>query len=211
MITRRLKASDPDVITLALEALRTGGLVAFPTDTVYGVAGLVQNPEAIGRLFLAKKRPESKSIPILLPGAKAMGQVAIEVPDMARRLASVFWPGPLTLIVRRHPALPPQIGLGDTIGMRVPDHPVALRLLHAVGPLATTSANRSGQSDCLTAEEVLEQLGGVIELLIDGGPTPGGRPSTVVDCTGAQPQVLRAGPVSLAQIEACLSRHAPGS
>jgi L-threonylcarbamoyladenylate synthase len=211
VITRRLKALDAGKMAQVLAVLKAGGLVAFPTDTVYGVAGLANNPGAVERLFLVKERPESKSIPILLASAEAIGLVAIDLPEMVLQLASAFWPGPLTLIVRRNPALPPQIGPGDTVGVRVPDHSVARQLLWAAGPLATTSANRSGQTNSQTAEEVLAQLGGRIDLLVDGGRTPGGRPSTVVDCTGRRPKLLRPGPVGLSQIEACLAGHAPGS
>jgi L-threonylcarbamoyladenylate synthase len=123
---------------------------------------------------------------------------------MARRLAEKFWPGPLTLVVVKRPELPSVVAPADTVGVRVPDHPVALHLLRAAGPLAVTSANRSGSPSPRTADEVRAELGGRIELILDGGECPGGRSSTVVDCTRESPLILREGPITLGQIEAAL-------
>ncbi|MBI4732196.1 MAG: L-threonylcarbamoyladenylate synthase, partial [Chloroflexi bacterium] len=121
-------------------------------------------------------------------------------PEMALTLAARYWPGPLTLVIPKHPALPEAVSAAPTVGVRVPDHAAARALLQAAGPLAVTSANLSGRSSASTAEEVLAQLGGRIPLILDGGKTPGGVPSTVVDCLGAEPKILREGPISSLEI-----------
>jgi len=199
-----LPADDPVAIPTALEILREGGLVAFPTDTVYGVGALPRHPQAIARLYEVKGRSQEKAIPILLSEAAGMEQVAVNVGVMAYTLAAAFWPGPLTLVVPKHPSLPEEISSTPTVGVRMPDHPVALALLRQAGPLAVTSANLSGNPSCVTARQVLEQIGGRLPLLLDGGRTPGGVSSTVVDCTGLQPRILRQGPVSLEDIRSAL-------
>lgn len=184
----------------AVDVLTHGGVVAFPTDTVYGLAALPTNDENIERLYVVKGRTQAKAIAMLLAGAQDLPKVAVNPTPMSLKLAEKYWPGPLTLIISRHPDIPKAISSDDTIGVRVPDHPVALALLRLSGPLAVTSANLSGKPNCLSAPEVLAQLQGRIHLLLDGGITPGGVPSTVVDCTGAQPVVLREGPISLEDI-----------
>ena len=123
--------------------------------------------------------------------------MAVNLPDQALALASAHWPGALTLIVPRHPSLPADLSPLPTLGIRIPDHPAALALLQAAGPLAVTSANLSGQADTTTAKEVLAQLDGRVDLVLDGGKTPGGIPSTVVDLTGSEPRILRQGPVEI--------------
>ena len=185
----------------ALAVLRQGGLVAFPTDTVYGLGALAFSGLAVAKLYPAKGRAETKPIPVLLDGLGALQHVAQDLTPEAEALARTFWPGPLTLILRRRPQLPAEVSPTETVGVRVPNHPVALRLLAAAGPLAVTSANRSGEPDACTGEAVLAALGGRFDLLLDGGPTPGGRPSTVVDCSRSPYEVLREGPISRAQIE----------
>ena len=127
--------------------------------------------------------------------------------DMAMRLAQRFWPGPLTLVVAGHPSLPANLSPRPTVGVRMPDHPVALTLLRRAGPLAVTSANLSGAPNASTAQEVLAQLQGRVALILDGGKTPGGLPSTVLDCTGSQPVILRQGPITLEQIYAVLGEE----
>lgn len=195
MRTVILSADDPLSLDQAVQALRRGGLVAFPTDTVYGVGAHIFQRAAIRRLYKVKGRGADKAIPVLLPNIEALLQVALPLTSPARRLAERFWPGPLTLVVPRRPDLADEISTGPTVGVRVPGHPIALALLAAAGPLAVTSANRSGGADSLTAAEVSAAMGDGVELLLDGGRTPGGVPSTVVDCTQAQPSVLRAGPI----------------
>jgi L-threonylcarbamoyladenylate synthase len=179
--------------------------VAFPTDTVYGVGALVSDAQAIARLYEVKGRGSEKAIPILLSDPAELDQVAFEVGEMARRLAARFWPGPLTLVVPKRPSLPEALSAQPTVGVRMPDHSVALALMRQTGPLAVTSANISGAASSVTAEEVLAQLGGRIPLILDGGRTPGGISSTVVDCTGLEPRILRVGPISLQDILKSLS------
>ena len=201
MNTEILSTDDPLVISRALEILHAGGLVAFPTDTVYGLGCLAFNQIAIESIYIAKDRPLEKAIPILIADVDDLDKIADEVPALAHRLASRFWPGPLTLILPKHADLPAAVSATSTVGVRVPDHEVARALLRAAGPMAVSSANLSGRESPCAAGEVIRQLNGRIPLVLDGGGTPGGVPSTVVDVTGAEPVILRAGPVTLAQIK----------
>jgi L-threonylcarbamoyladenylate synthase len=203
--TEVLSASDPNALRHAADVLRHNGLVAFPTDTVYGVGALAFKAEAVQRLYVVKGRATDKAIAVLVARTADLPKVAQELTPSAQRLAQKFWPGPLTLVVPKHLDLPAVVSALPTVGVRFPDHPVARKLLELTGPLAVTSANRSGGPNALTAEEVLAHLSGRVDLLIDGGRTPGGVPSTVVDCTGLVPMILRQGPVSAAEIEAALS------
>jgi L-threonylcarbamoyladenylate synthase len=205
MNTEILAAQDPKTLSRALAVLHNGGLVAFPTDTVYGVGALAFNGAAVERIYAAKDRPVEKAIPVLIGNPTDLAKVTLVVTETAARLAARFWPGPLTLVVPKHPDLPETVSVTPTIGVRVPDHPVARALLLAAGPMAVTSANLSGQPSPSTAQEVFMQLGGRIALIIDGGKTPGGVPSTVVDCVGAQPRILRDGPISKDEIQSFLS------
>jgi L-threonylcarbamoyladenylate synthase len=197
--TRVIETARESWLEDALQVLRGGGLVAFPTDTVYGVGGLADAPGAVEAIFRAKERPEEKGVPVLLGGWTEVSRVATPVPRAAR-LAARFWPGPLTLVLPRQPQLPQGIGPAGTVGVRAPNHPVALALLAAAGPIATSSANRSGGASPQTADEVLAALGGRIDMVIDGGVAPGGRPSTVVDCTGEAPTLIRPGPIDLEEV-----------
>jgi len=194
--TEILSATSSDAITRALEILRAGGLVAFPTDTVYGVGALAFDGKAVKSIYTAKDRPIEKAIPVLIGDIGDLDKVAISIPSTALKLASRFWPGPLTILVPKKQELPEAVSATSTIGVRVPDHEIACALLRAAGPMAVTSANLSGRASPTTAEEVLAQLGGRIELIIDGGKTPGGVPSTLVDCTGDEIRVLREGPIT---------------
>ena len=196
MKTEIFPAAERHSIEHALELLRSGGLVAFPTDTVYGVGALAFDGLAVESIYTAKDRPAEKAIPVLIGDLDDLAKVSLDVPEIALRLAVRFWPGPLTLVVPKHPDLPEAVSAAPTVGVRVPDHPVARALLRAAGPMAVTSANLSGQPSPSTAQEVFAQLGGRIALILDGGKTPGGLPSTVVNCAGAEPQILREGPIS---------------
>lgn len=204
MKTELLPAEHPSAIAHTLDVLNHGGLVVFPTDTVYGLAALPFQPQSIERLYVVKGRSSQKAIAILLGKLAHLDQVTSGMNRMAMRLAQKFWPGPLTLVVSRHPHLPSVLTPDNTIGVRMPDHPVALDLLRQAGPLAVTSANLSGRENAVTAQEVLDQLRGRIHLVLDGGRIAGGIPSTVVDCTGAQPVILRKGPVTLEALRAAL-------
>jgi L-threonylcarbamoyladenylate synthase len=203
--TEVMPANDPNALRYAGDVLRYGGLVAFPTDTVYGVGALAFHPEAILRLYTVKGRPTDKAIAVLIGREADLAQVAGELTPAARRLAEKFWPGSLTLVVPKHPRLPEAVSALPTVGVRMPDHELARRLLTQTGPMAVTSANRSGEPNALTAADVLAQLTGRIELVLDGGRVPGGVPSTVVDCTDATPHVLRDGPVTGADIAAAVA------
>ncbi len=205
MKTILLPADNADSIPLALEVLKRGGLVAFPTDTVYGVGALAFDVTAVESIYPAKDRPVEKAIPILLGGPEDLDKVTADIPPMAAKLAERFWPGPLTLVVPKHPNLPEVISATPTVGVRVPDHPVARALLRAAGPMAVTSANLSGQASPKTAWEVYSQLNGRIPLILEGGETPGGIPSTVVNCLGTEPVILREGPVTLQDIRFVLA------
>jgi L-threonylcarbamoyladenylate synthase len=200
MKTDCISADHPSAIQHALDVLHNGGLVAFPTDTVYGLAAPVYDVESIERLYIVKSRNNTKAIAVLLGSTADLDQVTIDLQPRARQIAEHFWPGPLTLIVPRHPDLPEILAPLPTIGVRIPDHPFALELLQASGPLAVTSANISGGKNAMTARQVYKQLNGRVHLILDGGKTPGGVPSTVVDCTTPEPQIRREGPITLQEI-----------
>jgi L-threonylcarbamoyladenylate synthase len=205
MQTIILPANDDSALPRALEILKHGGLVAFPTDTVYGVGALAFDAAAVESIYKAKDRPVEKAIPILIGGPEDLDKVTAGVPPIAAKLAARFWPGPLTLVVPKHLHLPAVISSAPTVGVRVPDHPVARALLRAAGPMAVTSANISGEASPKNAEEVSRQLNGRIPLILDGGETPGGVPSTVVNCLGTEPVILREGPVTLKDIQFVLA------
>lgn len=200
MKTKIIKNTSPNAISQALDILKSGGLVAFPTDTVYGVGCLAFDGKAIESIYIAKDRPIEKAIPILIADMEDMEKVGIDISQVAYKLATCFWPGPLTCIIAKQPTLPEAVSATDTVGVRVPDHHVARALLRAAGPMAVTSANISGEPSPSTAEEVYAQLNGRIPLIIDGGTTPGGVPSTVVDCSTPDLKILREGPISLQKI-----------
>ena len=205
MKTELLSAYDPQAVRYAADVLRHDGLVAFPTDTVYGVGALVWREAAVQRLYTVKGRSTDKAIAVLVAQSGDLDTIAAALTPAAQQIARRFWPGPLTLVVPRHPQLPKAVSALPTVGVRQPDHPVTQQLLQLTGPLAVTSANRSGEANTLTAQEVLVQLDGRIDLILDGGRVNGGVPSTVVDVTGAEPVILRAGPVSAEDIRAALS------
>ena len=200
MKTEILSSNSPQALPRALEILHDGGLVAFPTDTVYGVGALVFDEKAVESIYAAKERPVEKAIPVLLGDAEDIGQVAEDIPLFAIRLIERFWPGPLTVLVPKKLSVPVVVSATATVGVRVPDHEVARALLRLAGPMAVTSANISSQPSPTTAEEVHQQLGGRIALIVDGGRTPGGVPSTLVDCTTNEIQILREGPISREQV-----------
>jgi L-threonylcarbamoyladenylate synthase len=205
METILLPANSSNALQSALEILQRGGLVAFPTDTVYGVGALAFDAVAVESIYSAKDRPIEKAIPILIGGPEDLDKVTADIPPIAAKLAARFWPGPVTLVVPKHPHLPDIVSGGLTIGVRVPDHPVARALLTTAGPMAVTSANISGGANPKMAEDVFLQLNGRIPLILDGGETPGGVPSTVVNCLGTEPVILREGPVTLKDIQFVLA------
>lgn len=186
--------------------LRSGGLVVFPTDTVYGVGADPYNSAAVRRIYRIKGRAESKPLQLLLADASQIAQVAAELPEAAGEVVRRFFPGGITLVLKRHASLPLRVVAGGaTVGVRVPDHPWCQALLRAFGaPLAATSANRSGEPSPKTAQEAAAQLGGKVDLILDGGPCPLGQESTVLDLSGPRPQLLRSGAVARADIERVL-------
>jgi len=204
MKTEVLNGSDPDALTYAFEVLTSGGLVAFPTDTVYGLGALAFDGHAVKRIYAVKERSTLKAIPVLLGDLVDLKKITLQVPELAATLAAHFWPGPLTLVVPKHPSLPDMISATPTVGVRIPDHPLARALLRLSGPLAVTSANLSGQPSPCTAADAQAQLEGAIPLILDGGQSPGGVPSTVVDCLGTEPKIIREGPITLDQIRKLL-------
>jgi L-threonylcarbamoyladenylate synthase len=215
MHARRL-ADGPAARKEAARVLAAGGLVAIPTDTVYGIAVAIDTPGGVERLFAAKSRPPDRAIGLLLASAEQAADIG-ELSGAAAALAHAFWPGGLTLVVPRRAdrplpaaltggALAP--GASPTVGLRVPDHGAPRALAAAVGPLPTTSANRSGQPEARDASEIEAMLGDAVDLILDGGPSTGGPASTVVDCTAEAPVVLRVGAIPVAAIERVLAEAA---
>jgi L-threonylcarbamoyladenylate synthase len=199
-VSPRLPRILPDGDAARAEAvglLRAGGIVAVPTDTVYGIAADMALPDAIERLFAAKRRPPEKAVAVLLADA-AQAEALGVVGPAARVLGDRFWPGGLTLVltVRPDARLPRVLADGaPTIGVRVPDHPAPRALAAVLGPLPTTSANVSGEPDARDAQEIAARMGGALALVIDGGPIHGGPASTVVDCSGKRPVIRRVGAI----------------
>jgi L-threonylcarbamoyladenylate synthase len=195
-MTEWLPVDHPDAPERAADVIRRGGLIILPTDTVYGVAADLWQPEAVANLYRVKGRPPDRAIPILLADIEDMSQVAAEVPDTAHKLAQAFWPGPLTIAVPKRAGMPEIVSALPTVGVRIPDHAGARAIIRACGgALAVTSANRSGQASPLTAQQAAQALGEGITLVLDGGPCQGGVPSTVVDVAEGDIRVLREGPV----------------
>ena len=184
---------QPDQLALAAQLLLDRKLVAFPTDTVYGLGTLAFDGLTALKLYVAKERPPEKAIPILMADIADLDHIASDVPPLAYQLMERFWPGALTLVVPKLPGVPLEVSASETVAVRIPDLDLARALMRLTGPLAVTSANRSAGPNPRTAHEVLDRLAGRIDAILDGGPTPGGVPSTVLDCTQAVPRILRAG------------------
>jgi L-threonylcarbamoyladenylate synthase len=209
-VIARIVPDDAEGRRAAVEVLRAGGVVALPTDTVYGIAVALDTPGGIERLFAVKRRPPDKGIALLLDSAAQADAIGIMTPA-ATALAAACWPGGLTVVVARRPdvTLPVALAGGSaTVGLRVPDHATPRALAAAIGPLPTTSANVSGKPEARDAAEILAQLGDRIELILDGGPAHGGPASTVVDCTEGAPRVLRVGAIPLDRLAEVLERFA---
>ncbi|MFO0897761.1 MAG: L-threonylcarbamoyladenylate synthase [Pirellulales bacterium] len=202
------RAPDERALVRAAEVLRSGGLVAFPTETVYGLGALALDEQAVARIFAAKGRPADNPVIVHVADVAAARVLAAIWPAAAATLAQAFWPGPLTLVVERAPQVPAIVTAGGaTVALRCPAHPVALALLRAVGaPIAAPSANRSTRLSPTTAGHVLKQLAGRVPLVLDGGPAGGGLESTVVDVSVEPPRLLRPGLIGLAALESALGR-----
>ena len=199
--TAILATNDPQAIPTAARIISEGGLIAFPTDTIYGVAGDPLNPDSLRKIYQAKERPDEKALPVLIGALDQLTALVSALSPEVEAIAKAFWPGPLTLVLPKNPNLPPELTAYPTVGVRMPDHPFTLALLRRTGPLATTSANISGGPNPTTAQNVLDQLGGRIDLILDGGPTPGPTASTVADVSTSLIKILREGPISLSDLQ----------
>lgn len=186
--------------------LREGGVVAIPTDTLYGLAADPFHTAAVRRIFAVKRRPSDLPVPLIAADARQVGEMLGPLAPRARRLADRFWPGPLTLLIPALPRLAAEVTAGlPTVGVRVPAHAAACALAAACGfPLTATSANISGAPPTADPETIATELGDVLDGLLDAGLTPGGPPSTIVDTTTDVPALVRAGAVSWEEIQACL-------
>ena len=185
-------------VEMGISILRQGGLVVFPTDTVYGLGAGVNIPEAVERVYRVKERPWNMALPLLLADISQISEVAESVLPIAWLLAKEFLPGALTMVLPRSRLVPDTITAGGkTVAIRIPAHPVPVALVRGLGtPIVGTSANLSGKPSALTADEVYSQLRDKVDLVIDGGKCPGGRESTIIDVTGEVPKILREGAIS---------------
>lgn len=196
-------------VAAAVAALERGGVVAFPTETVWGLGARLDRPDAVRRIFELKGRPREKVLQVLMADARAFGGVARVTSDAAR-LAEAFMPGPLTVVLESTTDLPAEVAGGGTIGLRVPDHPVALALLRDAGPLAATSANRSGDAAPMQLEAVRTLFGDAVTVYLGGAPPRSHVASTVLDLSGPEPVVLRRGALPVADLERVLGRSVAG-
>jgi L-threonylcarbamoyladenylate synthase len=184
-----------------VKILQEGGVIAFPTDTVYGLGADASNSKAVERIYEIKNRPKHQQFPVLIADVKQLTALAEPIPEIAWFLARRFWPGGLTLVLSRTDSVPAYLASGLTIAIRIPNHPVCLALIQHLGnPIIGTSANTTGQPAALTTEEVRQQLGRKIDLVINGGKCPGGKESTIVDVTHEPPIVLRQGIIASYEI-----------
>jgi L-threonylcarbamoyladenylate synthase len=202
-------APTAEQITAAAAILRSGGLVAFPTETVYGLGADAENEAAVRRIFSAKGRPADHPVIVHLADPQAMHEWSYDIPKCAWRLAECYWPGPLTMILKRSPkALDVVTGGQNTVGLRIPNHPVALALLKEFGRgVAAPSANRFGRLSPTLAAHVRQELGDAVDLILDGGPSQVGLESTIVDLSGDQAVLLRPGAISVEQLEAVIGEY----
>ncbi|MEE8353826.1 MAG: L-threonylcarbamoyladenylate synthase [Dehalococcoidales bacterium] len=196
----------------AIRILKEGGIVAFPTDTVYGLAAAVTIPRAVERVYAAKQRPAGMALPLLVADDDGIAGLAATVPPTAQRLIEVFLPGPLTIVLAASGAVPEAVtAAGSTVAVRIPAHPIPIALIRGTGgPITGTSANVSGLPSPLTAAEVRSQLGDGVDLIIDSGEPCPGAVSTIVDVSGATPVVLREGAISLARLREVLGEIGTG-
>jgi len=203
-----MTAAIQQQVEQAITILKRGGIVACPTDTVYGVGAAINIEQAVERVYQIKGRPHSRALPILLAEKYQLAEVAKVVPPLARRLADRFFPGALTIVLFKSDSVSDIVTGGlKTIAVRIADHPIPVAIVRGLGtPIVGTSANLSGSPSALTAEEVRAQLGEQVDMIIDGGRCPGGRESTIIDLTGERPLILRKGPISLEELrEVCPS------
>ncbi len=205
-VVKTTARATSQIAVQAAAILAQGGLVVLPTDTVYGLAANANLESALRRVFAIKERPGDNPLPILLADADDITRAAIEIPALAHELAAHFWPGPLTIVLRKSSSISNLVTAGQpTVGLRVPDHSLARSVLRYCDfPVAVTSANLSGEPAATTPEQVCATLSEQVDLLIDDGPCAGGAPSTVLDLAGARPRIVRHGPVSQQDLEAVI-------
>lgn len=199
---------EAESLTVAADLLRTGRLVAFPTETVYGLGANATDAAAVDKIFQAKGRPADNPLIVHVADRGAVDEIAATVPPKAMQLMEQFWPGPLTLVLPKLPVIPDNVTCGlDTVAVRMPNHPVALGLIRAAGvPVAAPSANRSGRPSPTTADHVLDDLAGRVDLVLDGGETGVGLESTVLDVTVDPPVLLRPGGVTLEMLQGAIGK-----
>ena len=198
-----LTASIQNQVEQAITILKQGGIVACPTDTVYGMGAAINIESAVERVFQIKGRPHSRALPILLAEKYQIAEVAKIVPPLARRLADRFFPGALTIVLPKADSVSNIVTGGrKTIAIRIADHPIPIAVVRGLGvPIVGTSANLSGSPSALTAEEVRAQLGDRVDMIINGGKCPGGWESTIIDLSGETPRILRQGPISMEELK----------
>lgn len=208
-----LQAAAPRAVEWTAAQLVAGGVVALPTDTVYGIAAALANQDALHRLFAIKGRPADRTIPVLVSSTDALARLALDLGDRAVLLLDRYWPGPLTVVIPARHGMPAAVmGPGGTVGVRLPNHPLAIEVIEkAGGAIACTSANRHGAAPARSAAEVAETLGPELDLILDGGGTPGGVPSTVVALDGDDLRVLRDGAIPWEHLLATWSAMAGGA
>ena len=195
MKTRLIATTHPDAIQLACEVIRAGGLIAFPTDTLYGLGCDPHLPAALQKIYAAKGRSMSKAIPVLISHPDQLNGLVSGFPKQTGSLMELWWPGALTLVLPKNSQLPPDLTPYPGLAVRMPDHPLALALLDQSGPLAVTSANLSDHDNPRDAQGILAQLDGLVNLVLDGGELISGQASTIIDCLGSEPKLLREGPI----------------
>ena len=203
MTSKVITPTQKKQIERAVFALKKDGVVAYPTDTVYGLGAAMNNLKAVERIFEVKGRPKGMALPLLVADRDQIKQIAVNIPEIAWRLVDKFMPGGLTVILQKADTVADIItGGGKTIGVRIPNHPIPIALIKGLGqPIVGTSANLSGQPSALTAEEVARQIGDRVDMIIDGGRSPGGVESTVVNLSGAKPVILRVGAIKPEEIK----------
>ncbi|GEP37923.1 threonylcarbamoyl-AMP synthase [Nocardioides psychrotolerans] len=208
-MSERYATESPDELESAIEAaslaVQRGLLIVLPTDTVYGIGADAFEPDAVASLLEAKGRGRDMPPPVLVSSATTIDALAVKVPGYARALIEAFWPGPLTLVCHQQQSL--QWDLGDTRGtvaIRMPDHPITLEILERTGPLAVSSANRTGMPAATDADQAADMLGDSVAVIVDAGESPGGQASTIVDVTGSQGRILRRGALSLEELNEVL-------
>ncbi len=203
ILTIRDNKEYQTALAAAADVINRGGIAAIPTDTVYGFAASFQNEEAIARLYQIKERSPNKSIAVLLGDASQAEQAAEDFPDKARRLAAAYWPGALTIIIRKRSGLPSNLTSNDLVGLRIPDHDFTRDLIRITGPLAVTSANISGEPPARSAGEFIPELEEQLDIIIDGGPCSGGVPSSVINCETEPAVILREGTIPGKELLEC--------